>query len=212
MASFLLSLSFFTARMKILLPILIVIPIALAIWVMTIFNRLIRQRNRLREGWSGIDIQLKRRHDLVPNLVECVKSYQEHEKELLEAVTLHRSEAAAADSVGGTMGAENALTSDLNRLLMLAEAYPELKANEQFRELGANLVEIEDDLQYARRYYNGCVRDQNNLVETFPNSMIASSFGFKATEFFELESAAAALPPDLGKLLGKDSTQGEETA
>ena len=189
------------------LPVLLIGVVV--IWAVITYNRLIRQRNRLREGWSGIDVQLKRRRDLVPNLVECVKAYQGHERELLESVTRHRSEAAAAKSVSGASGAESALASDLGRVLMLAEAYPELKANEQFRELGANLVKIEDDLQYARRYYNGCARDQNNLVESFPNVLIASMFDFRTADFFEVENAAVNLPPDLGQLLGKTEEGGQ---
>jgi LemA protein len=185
--------------------VLLLIPVTLvglaAIWVIFTYNRLIRQKNRLKEGWSGIDVQLKRRRDLVPNLVATVKAYQEHEKSLLEEVTRHRSEAAAAKTVGAASGAESALAEDLGRLLMLAEAYPDLKANEQFRELGRNLVKIEDELQFARRYYNGCARDQNNLVETFPNSLLASTFGFKSADFFEVESAAVRLSPDIGQLL-----------
>lgn len=183
---------------------------AVVVWAVLIYNRLVRQRNQLREGWSGIDVQLKRRRDLIPNLVECVKAYRDHERGLLEDVARHRTEAAAADSVSGASGAESALATDLGRLLMLAEAYPELKANEQFRELGANLVKIEDDLQYARRYYNGCVRDLNNLVESFPHVLIASMFEFRTADFFEVESAAASLPPDLGQLLGKTENQKEE--
>jgi len=187
-----------------LIPVLLI-----AVWVMAVFNRFIRQRNRLREGWSGIDVQLKRRHELVPNLVECVKAYREHETRLLEDVTRHRSEAMAASSVSDTTGAERALASDLGQILMLAEAYPDLKANQQFKNLGANLVEIEEDLQYARRYYNGCARDQNNLVESFPSMLIAKLFGFKTADFFELDSVAASLPPDLGSLLGKSEDKDE---
>lgn len=188
----------------------LIIPVVLAtgvvIWALTTYNRLIRQRNRLKEGWSGIDVQLKRRHDLVPNLVATVKAYQEHERDLLEDVTRQRSEAAAANTVNAANGTENALAKGLGRLLMLAEAYPELKSNEQFKKLGSQLVTIENDLQYARRYYNGCARDQNNLVETFPNSLIASSFNFKTADFFEVTNAAVNLTPDLGKLLNSPET------
>ncbi|MDF1815046.1 MAG: LemA family protein [Verrucomicrobiales bacterium] len=196
--------------MSIALILSVAIPLILVvIWAMMTYNRLIRQRNQLREGWSGIDVQLKRRRDLVPNLVAAVKAYQQHERGLLEDVTRHRSEAAAASSISEAAGPEKALGSDLGRLLMLAEAYPELKADAQFRELGANLVQIENDLQFARRYYNGSVRDLNNLVETFPNALIASAGGFKTADYFELESVAERLPPDLGKLLKTSNAGGE---
>jgi len=198
-----------TSVLYLLIPLILVVLVV--IWALTTYNRLIRQRNRLKEGWSGIDVQLKRRRDLVPNLVATVKAYQEHERGLLEDVTRHRSAAAAATSVKDASGAESVLAGDLGRLLMLAEAYPELKSNEQFRELGSNLVKIEDELQYARRYYNGCARDQNNLVETFPNSLIASIFSFKTADFFEVESAAVRLSPDLGKLL-HSATEDQEAS
>ncbi|MEM7386251.1 MAG: LemA family protein [Verrucomicrobiota bacterium] len=164
-----------------------------------IFNRFVRQRNRLREAWSGIEVQLKRRHDLIPNLVQCVKGYQQHEAELLETVTRHRSH--ALESPGSPVEAtrasdlESALSRDLGQLMMLAEAYPDLKADEQFRNLGNQLIGIEDDLQHARRYYNGCVRDQNNLIESFPGNLLAGPFGFRSADFFEVEQATERLPP-----------------
>ncbi|MDF1751945.1 MAG: LemA family protein [Verrucomicrobiales bacterium] len=192
---------------------IVLIPLALIIvstgWAVITFNRLVRGRNQLKEGWSGIDVQLKRRRDLVPNLVAVVKAYQKHEQELLENVTRHRSEAAAASTIDSTRSAEGQLSADLGRLLMLAESYPDLKADSQFRELGSNLVKIEDDLQYARRYYNGSVRDLNNLVESFPNNLIAAIGGFKTADYFELENAAAGLTPDLGKLLSSTTSESE---
>lgn len=174
------------------------------LWLVFTYNKLVRQKNRLREAWSGIEVQLKRRHDLVPNLVTCVKAYSKHESELLTAVTEHRSAAQNAGAGGASadaLGKENVLAQDLGRIIMLAEAYPELKADAQFRQLAKELIEIEDDLQYARRYYNGSVRDQNNLVESFPNVLIAGPLGFRGGDFFEVENAGERIAPDLAEQL-----------
>ena len=178
---------------------------ALGLWFVLTYNRLVRQSNQLREAWSGIEVQLKRRHDLVPNLVKCVKAYQKHESELLEAVTEHRSRATAAKAAGDASGAEDALGKDIGKILMLAEAYPELKADQQFRELGKELIEIEDDLQYSRRYYNGTARDQNNLVESFPSNLVANLFKFRLADFFEVSSVTERLAPDVAEHLKSDA-------
>lgn len=159
------------------------------------FNKLVRQRNRLREAWSGMDVQLKRRHDLVPNLVECVKGYRSHEQRVLEDVTQARSRAQAAQGISGTGTAENELTRNLRSLFAVAEAYPELKATENFQRLSASLVEIEDNIQYARRYYNGTVRDFNTMVQSFPGIVFARLFHFEPAEFFEIETATERLAP-----------------
>lgn len=171
----------------------------LLLWVIVTYNRLIRLRNQQREGWSGVEVQLKRRHDLVPPLVECVKGYQAHEKELLESVTRERGEAAVAAVQGAAAAgtAETTLGRDLGRVVALAENYPQLKADETFRDLMTRLVEVEDQIQYARRYYNGAVRDLRNQVESFPSNLVAKFYGFEGGAYFEVESASERLAPEL---------------
>jgi LemA protein len=170
------------------------ICLAYGVWV---FNRLITLRNRLREAWSGVDVQLKRRHDLVPNLVECVKGYRGHEQSLLESLARCRSTPQAAQGISETGAKEGELTRSLRAVFVLAEAYPELKADMNFRQLSASLVEIEDTLQYARRFYNGTVRDLNNLVQSFPSMLVAGFFHFQPAEFFEVESATERQAPEV---------------
>jgi LemA protein len=167
----------------------------LVVWAVVIFNRLIRLRNQVREGWSGIEVQLKRRHDLVPNLVRVVGAYQRHERELLEEVTAQRTAAVSANGPSEASGAERGLTEGIAGLLALVEAYPELKADGSFRDLHKTLVEIEDDLQYARRYYNGSVRDMNNVVESFPSLLVARAGGFGVNDYFEVENAVERVVP-----------------
>ncbi len=169
--------------------------LAPAIWGLLTYNRLVRSRNQLREGWSGIEVQLKRRHDLVPALVECVKGYQTHEREALEAITRTRS-TPSQDSAD-----EQQFSRDLGRVVALAEAYPDLKADGQFLKLMKELVHVEEQLQYARRYYNGSVRDLNNLVESFPSNLVARFGGFTSIAFYEVEQASDRLPPDLARQL-----------
>jgi len=159
------------------------------------FNRLVRQRNRLREAWSGIDVQLKRRHDLVPALVECVKGYRTHEQTLLLELTRARTTAQTAQGVASAVTAENELTRNLRSVFAVAEAYPDLKATQNFQQLSASLVEIEDHLQFARRYHNGTVRDYNTMVETFPGFVFARLFHFSPAEFFEIETATERATP-----------------
>ena len=170
-----------------------------AAWLGWAFNRLVRARNRMREGWSGIEVQLKRRHDLVPRLVETVKAYTAHERRVLEAVASERNAAQAAKGPGEATRAEQSLGKGLGRMVALAEAYPELKADASFRDLITRLVEIEDGIQYARRYYNGSVRDLNNLIESFPTNLVARLFGFRAGEFFETTTASERLAPKVGQ-------------
>jgi LemA protein len=165
-----------------------------AVWT---YNRLVGLQNQLREAWSGVDVQLKRRHDLIPNLVECVKGYRNHEQTLLENIARTRNLAQSAHGVGDTSTAENGLTRDLRSLFAVAEAYPELKADQNFRQLSASLVETEDNIQFARRYYNGSVRDYNNLVQTFPSLVVARGFRFSAAEFFEIETATERAAPEV---------------
>jgi len=164
---------------------LLLAAVAYTVWT---YNRLVGLKNQLREAWSGVDVQLKRRHDLIPNLVECVKGYRTHERELLEAVARERSAAQTARGIPGTSAAENHLTHQLRSLFAVVEAYPELKADQNFRQLSVSLVAVENDIQFARRYYNGSVRDLNNLVQTFPSLLVARGFGWREEEFFEIET------------------------
>ena len=171
----------------------IVIAAIVLVWAAWTFNRLVRHRNLVDEGFSGIDVQLKRRHNLVPALVETVKGYAAHEKGVLEKVTALRGESAA--SLRQTCDSENALTDALKGLFALAEAYPDLKADRRFGDLQRQLADIEDQLQMARRYYNGAVRDYNIRIESFPGNLIAGAFGFARREFFEIDIATERLAP-----------------
>ena len=171
--------------------------VAVALYAIWSFNKLVGRRNRLREAWSGMDVQLKRRHDLVPNLVECVKGYRGHEQALLENLARTRSCAQTAKGIPGASAAENGLTRELRSLFAVVEEYPELKADRSFQQLSASLVEIEDNIQYARRYYNGSARDYNNLVQTFPSLVAARLFGFQPAEFFEIETATERQVPEV---------------
>lgn len=151
-----------------------------------IYNRLVGLRNRVAEGWSGIDVQLKRRHELIPNLVATLRAYRDYERETLETVTRLRSIAEAATSVPISAEAEESLGRGLKSAMILAEGYPDLKADQNFREFMKQLVVIEDDLQYARRYYNGAVRDLNNALESFPSSLVGKMAAFQKADFFEV--------------------------
>ena len=173
------------------------IAIVLAVWVGLTFNRFISLRNRQREAWSGIDVQLKRRHDLVPALVECVRGYRTHERSLLEDLTRARASAVSAQDAAQAGVVEPGVVRGLRSLLGVAEAYPDLKADQNFRQLSATLVEIEDQLQYARRYYNGVVRDYSILAESFPSRLVALAFRFKPADFFEVESVLERQPPEV---------------
>lgn len=162
---------------------------AIFVWAAWTFNRLVSLRNSLREAWSGIDVQLKRRHDLVPVLVEFVRGYRDHERGVFEKVTAARVAAESAKGTTAAGEAERTLTDGLRQLVAVVEAYPQLKADENYRKLGAQLVEIEDQLQFARRYYNGTAKILNNLVGTIPTMLVARPFGFRTADFFEVESA-----------------------
>ena len=161
---------------------------ALAVWAVLIYNRLVRLRNQARTAWADIDVQLARRHDLVPQLVAAVKGYASHEKALLETVTQLRAEALAEKSPARLGEVESALERAMGRLLALQEAYPDLKASDNFLALQRDLVEVEDHLQYARRFYNGAVRDYNDAVQRVPDLAVARAFGFGAAEFYQAES------------------------
>jgi LemA protein len=173
---------------------LIVVAVA-AIYVIGVFNRLVRLRNLVREGWSGIDVQLKRRTDLVPNLVETVKGYAAHERGVLEEVTAMRTSSIAANNVNAQAAAEQGLQASLGKLFAVAEAYPELKADKNFLALQQQLAEIEDQLQMARRYYNGTVRNLNIGIQSFPTNVLAGTFGFREQPFFELDDRSQATAP-----------------
>jgi LemA protein len=163
--------------------------------VVIIYNKLVRLRNTVKSSWSDIDVQLKKRYDLVPNLVETVKGYASHERNVFEKVTEARSMAMGATTPNEKAKAEGMLKETLKSLFAVAEAYPELKANANFMQLQGQLKELEDNIEYARRYYNAVVRDYNILTETFPSNIVASSFKFKKEEFFELEAPEAERKP-----------------
>ncbi len=168
----------------------------IVLWFIYLFNRFVSLRNRAGEAWADIEVQLKRRYDLIPNLVNTVKGYAAHEKSAFENVTKAR---AAAMGAGGPnpahAQAENMLSGALKSLFAVAEAYPDLKANQNFMELQRELSDTENKIQAARRFYNGNVRDLNTSIESFPGNMVASLFGFKQKEFFDLPEGDAAENP-----------------
>ena len=169
--------------------------LVLAATVVVLYNRLIRSRNRVDTSWSDVDVQLQRRHDLIPRLVTAVDQYAKYEKATLEAVTELRAEAMRATDIDARSAAEESLSDELQRLIALAENYPDLKANENFLNLQNQLVETENYLQFARRYYNGSVRDYNTMTETVPSNFVASTFGFSRRSFFQKTSDDAANVP-----------------
>lgn len=166
----------------------------LAIWFIFRYNSFIRLKNLIDEAWSGIDVQLKRRYDLIPNLVATVKGYSEHEKGIFEEVARLRSVSMNATTIQEKAQAENGLTQALKTLFAVAENYPELKANQNFIELQRELSNIENQLQLARRYYNGVVREYNTRITVFPSSLIASIMSFKKAPFFEIASIERETP------------------
>ena len=175
--------------------IIIIILVVLAILVIGLYNRLVALRVRTNEAWADIDVQLKRRYDLIPNLVETVKGYVSHERETLDAVTEARSKATQThvdtgsitpEQMAAMSGAEAGLTQALGRLLAVAESYPDLKANQNFLELQRELSDTENKIQAARRFFNANVRDMNTAIQKFPGNIVAGMFGFKIREFFEL--------------------------
>jgi LemA protein len=168
-----------------LMLVLLLILLALGAWALLVFNGLVRLRNQVRTAWADIDVQLQRRHDLVPQLVATVQGYAGHEHALLEAVTALRTQALNQATPARLGELENALQLGLVRLFALKEAYPDLKASENFLQLQRDLVAVEEQLQYARRFYNGAVRDYNDGTQRFPDAMIARGFGFGGAEFFQ---------------------------
>lgn len=175
--------------------ILIAIVVILVLWLMGAYNGLVRRRNRVKEGWAQIDVQLKRRYDLIPNLVETVKGYAAHEKETLERVIAARQRGVQAKGVAEQAEAENMITGALRQLFALSEAYPDLKANQNFLALQEELTSTENKIGFARQYYNSEVRGYNTKIEMFPTNIVAGMFGFKPAEFFELEEPAAREAP-----------------
>ena len=171
------------------------IVVLLLLMGITFYNKLVRLRNTVKSSWSDIDVQCKKRYDLVPNLVETVKGYASHEKTVFEKVTQARSMAMQAGSPAEMAKAENMLRDTLKSLFAVAEAYPELKANANFLQLQSQLQDLENNIESARRYYNAIVRDYNITIESFPSNLIASSFNFKQAEFFELEAPEAERKP-----------------
>ena len=168
------------------------IVVLLVLWAIFAYNRFITLVNRAKEAWSDIDVQLKRRYDLIPNLVNTVKGYASHESSAFEKVTQARAAAMGAGNLADKSQAELGLTGALKSIFAIAEAYPELKANTNFMELQKELSDTEDKIQASRRFYNGTVRDLNTSVETFPNNLIANFFKFEKLEFFELEAGEEA--------------------
>ena len=166
----------------------------LVVWLVFAYNSLVRLRNRAQEAWSDIDVQLKRRYDLIPNLVETVKGYMAHERQVFEKVTEARARAMGARNGKEKANAENTLSGTLKTLFAVAENYPQLKANENFSKLQDELTDTEDKIQAARRFYNGNVRDLDIAIQTFPRNLIAGPFGFKSMEFFGDVSDAERKP------------------
>jgi LemA protein len=187
--------------------ILIAVLVVLLVWGVVVFNRLVRARNLVRNGFADIDVQLQRRHDLVPQLVEAVRAYSGHEQRVLEEVTALRSRARDVEGSGEAQamaGAEVALAAGLGRLLVLAEDYPGLKATENFQQLTRELVETEDLLSHARRFYNGAVRDLNTRIQQFPDLLVARLTGFEEGTFFSAEIEARSAPQVAALLRGGD--------
>jgi LemA protein len=175
--------------------VLLAVLALLALWLVLSYNALVKARNKVDEAWSGIDVQLKRRHDLVPNLVETVKGYAAHERETLESVTTARAAAVEAREPGAVERAEAKLTTALGAINALAEAYPQLRAAENFQRLQAELAGVEDEIQAARRIYNSNVEHYNTRTQQFPTLLIAGPLSFRPRDFFEIEVAAERAVP-----------------
>ena len=168
---------------------------AAGVWGVTLYNSLVKNKNLTAEGWSGIDVQLKRRADLIPNLIETVKGYMGHEREVLEKVTELRAQSLAAGRVDEQGRVENQLSAALTKLFAVAENYPDLKANQNFMELQKSLADIEEQIQLARRYYNGAARNFNIAIESFPSNIVANMFKFTKVDYFEIDEPADRVVP-----------------
>ena len=180
--------------MNIIFWIIAAAVVVLVLWLIGLYNSLVTLKNRAKEAWSDIDVQTKRRYDLIPNLVETVKGYATHERELFEKVTLARAAAINAHGAHEKAGAENMLSDTLKSLFAVSENYPDLKASHNFLELQRELSDTENKIQASRRFYNANVRDLNIKIESFPANMVASSFGFKQMELFEVSNEAEKQP------------------
>ncbi|MCI5108278.1 MAG: LemA family protein [Candidatus Pacebacteria bacterium] len=180
-----------------ILYIIVAVVVVLFVWVVALYNGFVKLVKRSEEAWSDIDVQLKRRYDLIPNLVNTVKGYAQHESGTLEKVTEARVRAMNAKSTGEQAEAENMLSGALKSLFAVSESYPDLKANQNFLELQKELSDTENKIQAARRFYNSNVKDLNTKTDSFPSNIIASIFGFKEKDFFELEEEAAKGPVDV---------------
>jgi LemA protein len=176
----------------IIIGVVIGVIVLIAFVLVGIYNGLVRSRNRVGEAWSGIDVQLRRRASLIPNLVETVKGYAEHERETFEEVTRARSMVEQAGGAGEAASANNMLTQALRHLFAVAENYPQLQASQNFMELQKELSDVEEKIAFSRQFYNQNVLDYNNRIQTVPNSMIARNFGFKEAEFFEADEEGRA--------------------
>jgi len=168
--------------------IIIAVVVLIIFWIISVFNGLVRLKNRVKEAWSDIDVQLKRRYDLIPNLMEAVKGYMKHEEGVLTKVTEARASAMQAKGIEEKGKAENMLSDTLKSLFAVAENYPDLKASQNFLQLQDEISDTENKIQAARRFYNGQVRDFNTKIEVFPNNIIAGMLKFKAWDFFEIEN------------------------
>lgn len=173
----------------IILGVVILVIIVLVIWIIKTYNNLVQLRNKVKDQWSQVDVQLKKRFDLIPNIVQTVKGYANHEKETLKAVVDARNIALGAKTPIDEMSADNQLSGALNKLLALSESYPELKADSNFRNLQENLKEVEDKISFARQFYNDTVLKYKNAIEIFPTVLIAGMLGFKQEQFFEATTA-----------------------
>jgi len=171
--------------------IVLLLVVAVLVYGIVLYNGLVRAAQMVKEAWSGIDVQLKRRADLIPNLVATVKGYAAHERAALEEVTelRNRAQSLPRDDVAARADTEGQLSQALTRLFAVAEAYPDLKANQNFLELQKALSATEDEIQYARRYYNGAVRNLNVMVESVPSNIVASTFGFRSAQYFQIDNA-----------------------
>ncbi len=174
-----------------------VVVLLLVFYAIGIYNKLVKLNTLVEEGWSGIDVQLKKRYSLIPNLVETVKGYAKHEQETFEKVVNARNLAQSATTLDGHQAAENQLNKALVNLFALAEQYPELKANQNFMQIQEELSVIEQDIEKSRRYYNGTVREKNILIASFPSNILANLFGFIKSKFFELDNESERVLPQV---------------
>ena len=178
-----------------MLIVLLIVAFVIILWFIITYNIFVRDKNLIKEAWSGIDVQLKRRHNLIPGLVETVKAYSTHERKLFNEVTEKRTKSQQVQNVKDKAAAETDISGMLKNLFLVVENYPDLKANVNFLDLQTQLTDIEDQLQYSRRYYNGTVRNYNIRVESFPSNFIAGMFGFKPEDFFEITLATERKTP-----------------